>query len=405
VFRPFLCALRVRGVGIPLIAGFLGALPIGMLGLGVLLLVRATTGSFGWAGVASGALSLGNAAGLAVSGRLIDRYGQSVVLLTCAGTCPLALIALTVAATRHGPVPLVVALAATAGASLPPTTTSMRLVWPRLVTDARLRATAYALLATQFQVAVVLGPLLVSGLIALAGPAPAVLVAAGLAGTAGLLFASAPASRRWQSDPAQPARRDGGSTGAGLHTLVAASFGGGVAAGMLAVDLPVVAATQHSTALVGLLFAGYSAGELVGGLVYGGRSWRWPAAHRLLVGQAGAAAGVGSLVPLTGHPAALLPVMALIGGFSAPVSIAYSALLDEVAPVGALARSYTVMVAAGLIGAAAGNAAGGVLSGAIGSRPVLLIAAATLAIVAVWTWARRRTLKAPTLIGGKAGAG
>lgn len=47
-----------------MVASFLGALPIGMLGLGVLLLTHSTTGSFAAAGLVSGAFSIGNAVGL-----------------------------------------------------------------------------------------------------------------------------------------------------------------------------------------------------------------------------------------------------------------------------------------------------------------------------------------------------
>ena len=66
--------------------------------------------------------------------------------------------------------------------------------------------------------------------------------------------------------------------------------------------------------------------------------------------------------------------------------------LDDVAATGTLTRAYTTMVAAGLIGAAAGSAAAGMLGATGDARPVLLLAAAALAAVACWTLARTRTL-------------
>ncbi|HEX8345400.1 MAG TPA: hypothetical protein VF657_11810, partial [Actinoplanes sp.] len=69
-----------------------------------------------------------------------------------------------------------------------------------------------------------------------------------------------------------------------------------------------------------------------------------------------------------------------------------SALLDDVTPTGSLARAYTVMVAVGLIGVAAGSALGGTLSTAIGARSVLLISGGVLGVVALWTTVRIRWL-------------
>lgn len=49
-----MCVVRIPGAAVPVLAGLLGALPIGMLSLSVLLLVRTTTGSLAAAGVACG---------------------------------------------------------------------------------------------------------------------------------------------------------------------------------------------------------------------------------------------------------------------------------------------------------------------------------------------------------------
>jgi MFS family permease len=400
VFRPYLRVLRIDGAWSPTLAGFLGALPIGMLNLAVLLLVEANTGSFAGAGVATGAFSLGNAIGLVVQGRLIDRHGQTAVLVSTAVLCPTALVLLVISTTPHGPLELVWALAAMAGASIPATTTSMRVLWPVLAPDPLLRATAYALLATQFQIAMVTGPLVVSALLLTAGPSAAVLVSAALAASSGLLFAAAPASRAWRPisqaprHPRFPIGRLAVPGRAGMRTILIGCLGAGLASGTLTVAVPAVAAAHRSVALAGLLFAAFSAGELVSGLGYGARSWRVPTPRRLVIGQAGIATGAAALTLLTGHPSWMLPVMFLIGAFTAPVSIANSALLDDLAPTGRLTRSYTTMVSAGLIGSAAGSAAGGTLVRATGYRPVFLVASGAMAAVALWTVLRDQTLTA-----------
>ena len=178
-----------------------------------------------------------------------------------------------------------------------------------------------------------------------------------------------------------------GSLGGGVATLVLGSLGGGVATGMLTVALAAALPT-----LAGPLFAAFAAGELLGGLAYGGRAWRLPARSRLLLGQCGMAGSFAVLAAVAGHGWLMLPVTVLIGALAAPVSIANSALLDDVVASGSLARAYTVLVAAGLLGVAAGSTLAGQTAGHV--RATLLLAAGVLVLVAAWSGTRRRTLAA-----------
>jgi hypothetical protein len=59
-------------------------------------------------------------------------------------------------------------------------------------------------------------------------------------------------------------------------------------------------------------------------------------------------------------------------------------------PTSSLARAYTVLVAAGLLGMAAGSAAAGQLGN--NTRTTLAAAAATLTATSLWTLHRRHTL-------------
>ena len=60
--------------------GLLARLPISMVGLGIVLLVSAATGSYGLAGSVSAAYVLANGGFAILQGRLIDRLGQARVL-------------------------------------------------------------------------------------------------------------------------------------------------------------------------------------------------------------------------------------------------------------------------------------------------------------------------------------
>jgi len=88
-----------------------GTVPIGMFGLGILLLARDATGSLGQAGRILGAFSLASAFGSVAQGRLMDRLGQGVVLRAVAAFHVPALIVLVLAAHEHAAASLLAVIA------------------------------------------------------------------------------------------------------------------------------------------------------------------------------------------------------------------------------------------------------------------------------------------------------
>ncbi len=395
---PYIRVLSSPRVALPLLASLAGALPIGMLSLGVLLLVRDASGSLTEAGAAAGALTLGNAVGAIVQGQLIDRRGQGVVLVGAGLLCGVSLGLLVGEVTHAGAAAVVGALALFAGASLPATTSSMRVLIPVLIPDSALRTAAYALLAAMFTAAMVAGPLLVTGLLVLGGATAPVLAAAGLAAAAAILFASTPPSRQWLPRRGVSAFR--GRLTPGMRTLTIAALGSGMVNGMVGVGVPAIAMAHRAAASAGILFALAGLGDIVGGLVYGAGRWPLPLHCRLPLIQAGSALVVGCM-GLVSDPAGLAPLMVLWGAASAPAAIAVSALLDRVAAEGRLTAAYTLVVAAGLAGSSGGYYVGGRLVVTAGGG-LFAIAASTMVAVAMWTTLRRNTLRAT--LGGKRSA-
>lgn len=376
-----------------------GGLPIGMLTLAVLLLARLQSGSFLGAGIMAAALSAGNAVGIAAQGALIDRRGQTMVLLTASVACLSSLVGLVLVTGHSGHPGISISLAAVGGATIPATPSSMRALWADLVADPGLRMTGYALSAVSFTAATVLGPVLVSGLLLLGGPRAAVLTAASLAGGGGVLFALTPASRRWVPAPARvlaPAgapRRSHHAPGRGMRTLIVGNLGIGLAAGLCGVAIPAVAIALGTAALAGVFSAASAVGDLLGGLAYGSRRWRPPLAARLVAAQCGSAVVGACLALSAGSIPAMLLVMPATGAAGAVQGITTSALLDDVAAPGTLTGSYALLVSCGLAGSAAGYAVGGVLIGVIGPRNMFLAAAAAGFAAAAWYIRRCQTLK------------
>jgi MFS family permease len=116
---------------IRLLAGsWIGRLPFAMAAVAIPLAVRHSGASFGFTGAMAGTYAVSAAAGSPVLGRLVDRAGQTVVLMWTApaGALGFAAIALFPQARAAG-----LAAAAVAGAATPPIEACLRSLWPRLV--------------------------------------------------------------------------------------------------------------------------------------------------------------------------------------------------------------------------------------------------------------------------------
>lgn len=377
--RSYVRVLRTPGLRVPLTAAVVGALPLGMFSLGLLLFLRAWTGSLADAGLGMGVFGVGNAVGLGVQGRLIDRVGQTTVLVSAGLACAAWIGLLVTVAPATGSMALALVASVGAGSTFPATTGSMRVLLAELVTEAEDRTAGYALLAMLFQLALLTGPLVTSLLLRPVGPGGAVLVAGGLAGAAGLLFAATGASHAWRPYPlaartVAPAVR----THQALLPLLVISAGAGISAGLISVAVPAAALSHAAAGDSGLLLATSSAGEIVGGFAFGARRWRGSATRQLLATLAGAMTAACLTASVSGSLALLFAAMFLTGACAGPFAVASSALLDMLAPKTALTQSYTLMVSIGLLGASVGSSIGGAIVDAAGYQMAFTINACWL---------------------------
>ena len=128
-----------------------GAIPIGMFGLGILLLARDATGSLAEAGRILGVFSLANAFGSVAQGRLIDRLGQGLGLRAVAACHLPALIVLVLAAHEHAAGWVLAVIAVFGGSTVPQLPAPMRSLWSMLAESEEQRETAYAMVAIAFE--------------------------------------------------------------------------------------------------------------------------------------------------------------------------------------------------------------------------------------------------------------
>ena len=330
-----------------------------MFGLAILLLARDTTGSFASAGRVVAAFGLANALGAVAQGRLMDRLGQTRVLRVAAAIHAAGLVVLVLAAERDASVLVLALCGLVAGASLPQLPAAMRSLWGMLVQDEDRRRTAYALVSIVFEVSVISAPVLAAAIIAVFSPAAAVLVAAAVSAGGATAFSLTHASRRWRGEP-HTVGWLGPLEAPGMRVTLAVLTLFGAAVGIIQVAAPAFMAERGSPEAGGLLLAALSAGSLVGGIVYGARTWPGALRRQLAVLMAGLAAAY-CLLAVAGVPIVLAALLAVAGLLLAPTTVVGSTLLDRVAPPGTATEAFTVMVMGIVAGTAVGNGLGGAI--------------------------------------------
>jgi len=358
-----------------IVASVIGRLPIGILGLAILLATQASSGSFGLAGAVAACYVAGLAAMAPVLGRVIDRSGPARTLLVAMLVFPATLVTL-VAALRFGaPLWTTFALAALAGASFPPITVCLRtFLRQRLLEEAQL-ATAYSLESVLIEIIFIIGPMLVALFVAYLSAGVAILFAAGcgLAGT--LLFLRSPVIAHWRIEERRAASLVGPLAVRGFVPLLAVILAYSGAFGLLEIGVTAFAAEAGTPALAGLILGLMSVGSAVGGLAYGSRSWRLSLPQQfalmlLLMGVGIAALG------LIGNALVFTALGVAAGVVMAPALIIQSMLVAKTAPPHYATEAFTWSTSCLLTGVGLGLGAGGLLLERANSAAVFATAGA-----------------------------
>jgi MFS family permease len=373
---------RVPHVRRLVLSGMLARLPMGMIGLALLLLVRENGGSYAAAGAVSGLYFVATAIGAPISGRLVDRRGQARILLSRAVIFPALLVGVCALALLDAPLALIGAAAAAAGGLMPPVGASLRSLWPRMFADAELRAAAYALEASLQEITFIVGPLLVALLTAAASPVLALGVAAVVGGVGTMLIALAEPVRAWRPEEERHAASIlGALESRGVLTIIGLSGCLGLGFGATEVGFPAFAELHGGAELGSIPLSLFAGGSLVGGLVAGARVTMPPL--RLLRVSA-VLLTLGLALPLLGWSLPSMGVLAFLAGLAiAPVVMSAYGLVDAVAARGTAAEAFSWITTAVFAGFSVGMALGGTLIDAYGAKSSFVLGTASAALGAV----------------------
>ena len=366
-------------------------LPQGMGTLAVLLLVRGVTHSYALAGLATGGQALASAAAGPWQGRLVDRFGRTRVLLPAAVAQAAFFVGLVLGGRAHIPGGLLVVIACGTGAFQPALAPAMRALLRSVFGDPEVRETAYALESVSQELIWMTGPLLVAAVVTATSAEIAALLCAVVTIVGTLAFVSSPASRaRAQAVGHDRAAAAVLRTHPELRDLLVPVALMGLAIGATEVGIPSLALHAGSKGDTGLLLAVWSAGSMIGGLLYGAHTWRLPLAERyrrLLM------LAVVCAVPLTlAHTVGFGLVGSLFTGLTiAPVFSCQYALIGRAVADGSETEAFTWVSSALVAGLAAGSAIGGAVIGSFGVSAPFVISCVALAAAAA-TSVRARQL-------------
>jgi MFS family permease len=406
--RPYRDIFQVPGAWRFSAAGVIGRMPMSMFGLGTVLLISASTGTYGVAGAVAAAGSLGYALASPQIARLVDSHGQRRVLLPLLAVFAAATAALIVAVQLHLPTWMFFAPGLIAGATMPSLGTMVRARWSALLGGSPRLHTAFSFESVADELCFIVGPAAVTLLATEVFPAAGIGTATLLCIAGTLWFAAErgtepllllvrgddppgpPDHGRASRPPVTPrppvppwaprkrggfARRRRGAAAAGLVVLIPVYLLLG--AMFISVDLSTVSFAQHfgHKPLAGFILGTYALGSATGGLWYGSRQWRAPVERRFALTLTLTVLGVATfwaqpnLVTLTCgiYLCGLTIAPTLIGGFS---------LLEAQAKPGRRTEAMAWLSSGIGVGLAVGSAAVGFIIDGHGPRAGYVFAAA-----------------------------
>lgn len=364
VYEPYAAALRLPGAAKFSGAGFIARIPLAMVGLGILLYISNTTGSYAFAGFMQASFALTAALAAVISSRMSDRYGQRIVLIILPSIFSVTLFVFVYAVSNDFSRFWQTILVVIAGATFPSFGSFVRTRWAFLANkNERLLHSAFAWESILDELIFTIGPLVAVALAFSLSFASPVLVGAVITLAGALLLASLGGS-----SPPPVNRSEHKSEGSALHfkgmaSTIFVALGVGALFGTFEVAVVAFMQEAGTPQLAGVTLALWAASSMVGGLIYGSRHLNTPLPRQLAYTTIALVTIVLPLAFISSPP--LLIIAATLSGFAiAPTLICTFSLTQRLVPSKLLTEGLTWTNS----GLAAGFAVGASLSGILVDR-------------------------------------
>lgn len=369
--------LRLPGVLRAFASSCVAQLPMGALGLLLVLHTRDVTGDYAAGGLVAAAYSLALGVSNPVLARFADRRGQRGVLRV---GVPLSAAAIAAEALLADGAPLLarIAIAAVAGGANPPIGSYRRRLWAVLVEDeADARHRIYATEGVLLEVTYTLGPVVIVGGVGSWSPQAGLLVCAAAVAIGGTLFARHPTVKALTGDPVAERDLVGALRAPGVVLSLATFVTLGVTVGAIEVGVPAALEEMGSRGLTGIVLGFWGIGSILGGLVVS-RTGAPPRPVRRLALLIAAWGVLHALLAVTGSPLALAVTITLAGATIAPTFTVLNGLLDGIVLPGTLTEAFTWTTTGMTVGIASGGAIAGRLADGVSPAAALALGGVAL---------------------------
>ncbi|MEU0029559.1 MFS transporter [Streptomyces sp. NPDC006335] len=373
-------------------AGFVGRMPLSMMGIGVVTMISQLTDRYGLAGSLSATIALAAAAiGPQVS-RLVDLHGQRRVLRPATLVALVASAGMLLAAHLRWP-DWVLFVCAVGIGSVPSLGAMIRARWAALYRDTPQLHTAYSFESVIDEVCFIFGPIISIGLSTAWFPEAGPLLAACFLAV-GVFWLTA---QRATEPAPHPRGQDGGRTALrspGLQVLVATFVATGAIFGAVDVVTVAFADEQGHKGAASLVLALYAAGSCVAGLVFGLLHFGGRPEPRWLLGICAMAVSMIPLLLVGNLP--FLAVALFVAGLSiAPTMITTMSLIEQHVPRAQLTEGMTWISTGLAVGVALGSSVAGWVIDAAGARAGYGVPAVSGAVAVAVGFLGYRRLKRP----------
>src|SRR6476469_1146662 len=374
-------------------AAFIGRLPLSMVGLGSVLLIASTTGSYGLGGAVAATGAVTTALAGPLIGRLADSFGQRRVLLPVLAVFVASGMGFLVAVHRHWPLPILFVCAGLGGRCITPISSMIRVRWTHLLRDDHRLPTALAMESVVDEFVFIVGPVLVTFLSTAGHATSGVVTAFTLATVGSLLFAA-----QYRTEPPAGGHESRNGPSAirtpGLRVLFVVGAAVGAILGTLEIALVAFADQVGARSLSGVLIAGLALGSMASGIGWGTVGWKVPLRRRL----------VWVLVLMTVLTVPLLlihsiwvmvPFVVLAGVAVSPSLISSFTLAEKLVPRSAVTEAFTWIGNALGLGVAVGASVAGKIVDVAGANAAFLVATVSAGAAALCVGAFQKLLHVP----------
>ena len=382
LLSPYRAFFALPDVTAMVFIALLSRMPVGMIGLAMLMFMRESLGDFKVAGSVVGVYFVSMAVFAPVCGRIIDRIGPHWPLRITGVLHSVFLALLFVVTAQKLPPFLIMVAAALAGALCPPIAVLTRTLWRHRFPDETNRRMAFSVDSIMIELNFTVGPALVAVVIAAYGAKIAFLASLLITFAAFIIFLFTPALKYWKQEPHIERHFLGPLTEPRLVGLFVVTFGMTFSFGILEVGYPAFATYLSLPVLAGLFLGVNSLGSAVGGAIYGVLHLKAP-----LERQFAFAVGIMS-VPFLLHwwidQVYVFAVIAFVAGtLIAPAFTAQTLLITRIAPNKYATEAFTWSSTFIVSGVGIGMAAGGAVAELVDVKAPFLLGCVVLAGMAI----------------------